>query len=162
MSRTYALLTFVAIASLGVLSIGYAAHQDEMGPSIFRPDEIDWADGPPSLPKGAKLAVLEGDPNAEGPFVMRIKLPDDYRIAPHTHPKPERVTVLVGTLNLGMGDTFDKSKTLPLTAGVYGTWPPGMKHFAWTSGETIIQVHGQGPWIIEYLNPADDPRNAKR
>jgi quercetin dioxygenase-like cupin family protein len=130
--------------------------------ALHRPNSLKWQDGPPSLPPGAKIAVLEGDPTKPGPFVFRVKVPDGYKIPPHTHPKPERVTVVSGTFNLGMGDKFDATKTEALLAGTYGTWPAGMKHFVWTKGETVVQFHGEGPWTIEYLNPADDPRNKKK
>src|SRR5262245_65989874 len=76
----------------------------------FPTNKIQWKDGPPSLPPGAKFAVLEGDPTKEGPFVFRVKVPDGYRIPPHTHPKPERVTVISGSFQLGMGDAFDEKK----------------------------------------------------
>jgi quercetin dioxygenase-like cupin family protein len=132
-----------------------------MAAAIHRPDGLAWRDGPPSLPRGAKIAVLEGDPAKPGPFVFRVKVPDGYRIPPHTHPKPERVTVVSGSFHLGMGDTFDPTKGQELSAGTYGTWPPGMKHFVWVKGETVVQFHGEGPWTIEYVNPADDPRNKK-
>lgn len=130
--------------------------------SLHYPQEIKWTDGPPSLPKGAKIAVLEGDPSKEGPFVFRVKAPDGYRIPPHTHPKPERITVIAGTFNIGMGSKFDESKGRAMPAGTYGQWPAGMKHFVWTKGETILQFHGMGPWAIEYVNPADDPRNKQK
>jgi rhodanese-related sulfurtransferase len=111
-----------------------------------------------SLPPGAQFAVLEGDPSKEGPFVFRVKAPDGFIIPPHTHPKTERVTVIAGTFNIGMGETFDAEATQPMPAGTYGHWPAGMTHFVWAKGETIVQFHGEGPWIINYLNPADDPR----
>lgn len=126
------------------------------------PEEIQWQDGPPSLPKGAQIAVLEGDPTQEGPFVFRVKVPDGYRIPVHTHPKTERVTVISGTFRIGMGDTFDKDSAKPMKAGAYGYWEAGMKHFVWTEGETIVQFHGDGPWKIAYDNPADDPRTQKQ
>jgi hypothetical protein len=130
--------------------------------AIHPPDGLKWQAGPPSLPAGAQIAVLEGDPTKAGPFVMRVKVPDGYKIPPHTHPKPERVPVLAGRFLLGMGDKFDPKHPTPLTAGTYGTWPAGMKHFVWTEGETVVQFHGDGPWTIEYLNPADDPRTPKK
>ena len=137
--------------------------RDEMGDArLFTVSRIAWQDGPPSLPKGAKVAVLEGDPNAEGPFVFRVKLPDGYRIPPHTHPKTERITVISGTFNLGMGDTFDEKVGQAMPTGTYGHWPAGMKHFVWATGETVIQFHGMGPWSIKYVNPDDDPRNKKK
>lgn len=128
---------------------------------LNRPAEIKWQDGPSSLPKGAKIAVLEGDPGKEGPFVFRVKVPDGYHIPPHTHPKTERVTVIAGTFNIGMGEKFDEKATQAMPAGTYGYWEAAMKHFVWTKGETIVQFHGFGPWSIKYVDPADDPRNQK-
>src|SRR5581483_1643042 len=128
-------------------------HKEEMA-ALHRPDGLKWQDGPPSLPPGAKFAVLEGDPTKPGPFVFRVKVPDGYKIPPHTHPKPERVTILSGEFHLGMGDTFNERKGEALPAGTYGTWPPGMRHFVWVKGETEVQFHGEGPWVIEYVNPA--------
>ncbi len=125
-------------------------------------DKIEWKEGPLSLPPGAKMAVLEGDPNKEGPFVFRVKAPNGYRIPPHTHPKTERITVISGTFNIGMGTEFDAEKAKPMPAGTYGYWGAGMKHFVWIKGETIVQFHGIGPWKIEYVNPADDPRNPSK
>ncbi len=130
--------------------------------ALFQSDKIEWKDGPASLPKGAKVAVLEGDPTKEGPFVFRVKVPNGYRIPVHTHPKTERVTVISGTFNIGMGDEFDEQATKAMPAGTYGHWATGMKHFVWTKGETVVQFHGMGPWSIQYVNPADDPRNQKR
>jgi rhodanese-related sulfurtransferase/quercetin dioxygenase-like cupin family protein len=132
------------------------------GISLYPESEIQWKDGPPSLPKGAKIAVLEGDPGKEGPFVFRVKVPDGYRIPPHTHPKMERVTVISGVFNIGMGAKFDQAATKAMPAGTYGYWEPGMKHFVWTKGETVAQFHGMGPWVIHYVNPADDPRTQKQ
>jgi quercetin dioxygenase-like cupin family protein len=136
-------------------------HKGEMKAAIYKADSLKWLDGPPSLPPGAKIAVLEGDPAKEGPFVFRVKVPDGYKIPPHTHPKPERVTIISGTFNIGMGEKFDADKGEVMPAGTYGTWPAGMKHYVWTKGETVIQFHGEGPWKIEYVNPDDDPRKKK-
>jgi len=129
--------------------------------SIHQATQLNWQQGPASLPPGAKLAVLEGDPAKDGPFTMRLMMPDGYRIPPHTHPKVEHVTVITGTFNLGMGEKFDQTAGRELPAGTFGFWPAGMKHFAWAKGETIIQLHGIGPWTINYLNAADDPRQKK-
>ncbi len=144
-----------------VASIG----ADDHGTADFRlspPEAIEWKDGPPSLPPGAKIAVLEGDPTKEGPFVFRVKAPDGYRIPPHTHPKTERVTVISGTFNIGMGDKFDQTATTAMPTGTYGYWGTGMKHYVWVKGETVVQFHGMGPWSIQYVNPNDDPRNAPK
>jgi quercetin dioxygenase-like cupin family protein len=107
------------------------------------------------------MAVLEGDPGKPGPFVFRVKAPDGYRVPPHTHPKPERVTVIAGTFHLGTGEMFDPAKGQELPPGTFGTWPPGMKHFVWVKGVTVVQLHGVGPWTIKYVNPADDPRSPR-
>jgi quercetin dioxygenase-like cupin family protein len=131
-------------------------------PELCYPAAIQWKPGPASLPAGAQFAVLEGDPTKEGPFTMRLRLPDGYRIPPHMHPAWERVTVISGTFHLGVGEKFAAAATQPMVAGTYGFWPPGMKHFAWTQGETILQLHGIGPWRLEYVDPADDPRNAAK
>jgi hypothetical protein len=162
-------IRFVALAGFAAVVVllargpaPSAGHDEKMDPPLHRPDNLKWQDGPPSLPPGAKFAVLEGDPTKPGPFVFRVKVPDGYRIPPHTHPKPERVTIISGTFNLGTGDKFDASKTKALPASTYGTSPPGMKHFVWIKGETVIQFHGDGPWTINYLDPADDPRNKKK
>jgi hypothetical protein len=130
----------------------------DMKAALHQPDNLKWRDGPASLPTGAKIAVLEGDPTKAGPFVFRVKVPDGYRIPPHTHPKAERVTVISGTFNIGMGETFDATKCEAMPTGTYGTWPAGMNHFVFTKGETVVQFHGEGPWTITYLNPNDDPR----
>jgi hypothetical protein len=146
-----------------VLVCGPSSGQHEKdGVAVFTPQQVKWTDGPPSLPPGAKAALLDGNPAKEGPFVLRVKLPDGYRIAPHTHTTAERITVLSGTFFIGMGDKFDTQKGMEMPAGSFGTWPAGMKHFAWVKGETIIQLNGTGPWTITYVNPEDDPRNAKK
>ncbi len=153
------------LAAVAALLAGAAmadGDKGSMGLSVYAPADVKWLEGPASLPPGVKLAVLEGDPRKAGPFVMRLKLPDGYRIPPHTHPKPERVTVISGTFHIGMGDKFDAAKGTAMPAGTFGTWVPGMKHYVWAKGETVIQLHGTGPWMIEYVNPADDPRNAKK
>jgi len=160
----------ILVIAIGLVTTGYcrgagqphAGKGDAMELSIHNPNELKWTDGPPSLPPGAKIAVLEGDPSKEGPFVFRGLLPDGYRVPPHTHPKTERITVISGTFNIGMGEKFDQTKTRAMPAGSYGYWQAGMKHFVWAKGETVIQFHGTGPWSITYLNPDDDPRNAKR
>jgi quercetin dioxygenase-like cupin family protein len=129
---------------------------------LYPPTTIEWKEGPTALPSGAKMAVLEGDPTKEGPFVVRFQFPDGYHIRPHTHPKTERVTVISGLLYLATEEAVDPTSAKKLPLGSFGYWPAGMKHTAWSEGETVIQLHGIGPWQINYVNPADDPRNAKK
>jgi quercetin dioxygenase-like cupin family protein len=130
--------------------------------SLYAADKIEWKEGPKSLPPGAKFSVLEGDPAKDGPFTMRVRLPDGFKIPPHWHPKVEHVTVISGTFNLGMGEKFDAAATQELPPGTFAYWSAGMRHFAWAKGETVLQVNGVGPWGINYVNPADDPRNASK
>lgn len=163
MSRRIVLSIVATVATPLTLLLGQPAaeHAKSSHQGLYPPAEIQWKSGPASLPPGAKMAVLEGDPSKEGLFVMRIRVPDGYHIPPHTHPKTERVTVLSGTFKIAMGENLDRSAAQTLPAGAFGFWPAGMKHAAWAEGETEIQLHGVGPWAINYLNPADDPRNAK-
>ena len=128
----------------------------------FLPGDLKWADAPASLPKGAKLAVIHGDPNAPGIFAMRLSVPAGYKIPPHWHPANEHVTVISGEFYMGLGDTWDESKGHALPAGSVSIMPVGTRHFAWTKVETVVQVHAMGPWGITYVNPQDDPRNQKQ
>lgn len=126
--------------------------------AIVTPQDIAWEPGPPSLPPGAEYDVLYGDPAEEGQFVMRLKMPAGYHIPPHTHPKLESVTVIYGTFRLGMGETPDREAAQTLETGGYFGMPPGMVHYAYADEETVVQLNGLGPWQINYVNPADDPR----
>ncbi|VTU02839.1 Putative uncharacterized protein OS=uncultured Acidobacteria bacterium A11 PE=4 SV=1: DUF4437 [Gemmataceae bacterium] len=135
---------------------GHAKEQE-----VLTPADMKWQPGPSTLAKGAEVVILEGDPSKDGPFVMRIKLPDGFKVLPHTHPKDERVTVITGTLYLGHGGKFDERAAKAMPAGSYGVTAAGMKHFGWVKGETVLQLHGTGPWAIEYVNPEDDPRSKK-
>lgn len=126
---------------------------------MVKPKDIKWVDAPPSVPKGAKIAVIEGDPAAPGVLVtFRLKLPNGWTLPPHFHPADEHVTVIKGTFNMGMGDTIDKKAFMANPVGSFMIMPKGSHHYARAKGETIIQVHAIGPWGITYVNPADDPR----
>lgn len=153
-----------ALAVFALWATPWSAGHDEkpLSEMIHKPTALKWQDAPASLPAGAKIALLEGDPAKPGPFVFRVKMPDGYKVMPHTHPKPERVTVISGTLYIGMGAKYDTTKARAMPAGSYGTWPAEMKHYGWAKGETVLQLHGEGPWAITYLDPADDPRKAKK
>jgi uncharacterized protein DUF4437 len=123
-------------------------------------DELKWGPAPPALPPGAEMAVVSGDPSkAGGSFTIRAKFPDGYKVPPHWHPTDENVTVIQGTINIGMGDKFDESTAKPLPTGSFALMPKNMRHFAWASGETIVQIHGTGPFAVNYVNHADDPRH---
>ncbi|HEV7268311.1 MAG TPA: cupin domain-containing protein [Falsiroseomonas sp.] len=128
--------------------------------TITTAEEITWRAGPPSIPEGAQSAVLYGNPGAEELFALRLKLPADYTIRPHTHTKPEVVTVISGTLHLGMGETMNREQARELPAGSFFAMPPGMAHYVFASEETVLQLNSTGPWTLTYVNPADDPRRA--
>ena len=153
-------LMLLTVSAASGQSAGTSETQGKMG--LFTPTEVQWGEGPASLQKGARMVVLEGDPTREGPFTMRLWLPDGFVVAPHWHTQIEHVTVIAGVLNFGMGEKFDRGATREMPAGSFGYWPVGMRHFAWTKGETVLQLHGKGPWTITYVNPADDPRQQQK
>jgi len=118
---------------------------------------LTWGDPPPIFEKGAQFTVVSGDPGQAGLYVVRLKMPAGYKIAPHWHPTDEHVTVLSGTFALGMGDAFDKAKMQELPAGGYALLPADLRYYAMAKTEAIVQVHGMGPFKLTYVNPADDP-----
>ena len=120
------------------------------------PTNVTWG-AVPVFP-GAKLAGLQGNPAQPGPFVYRVWFPADYKVAAHFHPAVENVTVLSGALHVGMGDKLDTTKGERVAAGGFISVPAGHRHYAWTTSETVIQVHGVGPTGITFVNPSDDPR----
>jgi quercetin dioxygenase-like cupin family protein len=124
---------------------------------MYTPDAIKWGDPPPSVPKGAKLAVLYGDPDKEGLFVIRVKLPANYKIAAHSHPTDEVVTVLSGTFHIGMGDKLAPAKAKAFPAGSLIVAPAKTNHFILTKQPVVIEISSMGPLAITYVNPADDP-----
>ncbi|HVT59002.1 MAG TPA: cupin domain-containing protein [Thermoanaerobaculia bacterium] len=130
--------------------------------AAITPADMQWGDGPPSLPAGAKLAVLEGDPAKPKAFTVRLRVPDGYKVPPHWHPTTEHVTVISGTIHIAMGDKFDDTKGTALGPGSFGYMGAKMHHYAWFTGESEIQIHGVGPFALNYLNAADDPRHAKK
>jgi quercetin dioxygenase-like cupin family protein len=125
--------------------------------ALVTPSQMKWGDPPPVFEKGASFAVISGDPSKTGLFVVRLKMPAGYKIAPHWHPTDEHVTVLSGSFALGMGEKFDKATMTDLPAGGYALLPAEMRHFAMATTAATVQVHGQGPFVLTYVNPADDP-----
>ena len=120
-------------------------------------------EGPAELPKGAEFAVLHGDPKKAGPFTVRLKLPDGYKIPQHSHSRDEQLTIISGTFKLHPGgDTSGEAHDLE--AGDFHFLPAKMQHSAEASGETIVQINGAGPFDIHYTNAADrpNPKSARR
>ena len=147
-----------SIMAVGLILVAWSfAWAQEGGNILLKSTDIKWTDAPPSMPPGAQIAVIEGDLKEAEPFAFRLKLPANYKIAPHTHPAVEHVTVLSGTFYMGAGNQVNPEKAVALTPGSFAAFQPGHSMFAWTEEETIIQVHGVGPWGITYINPEDDP-----
>jgi Domain of unknown function (DUF4437) len=160
MRRTTGLLASLIVLSLGSSMTVLAA--DAPDTVYANPGDIKWGNAPPSLPKGAKLAVLYGDPGKSGPFVMRLMTPASYKIAPHWHSQTENLTIISGTLYLGSGDKADKAHEHALKAGGFHYLPAKAHHYAFTKAPTVIQIHGDGPFDITYINDADDPSKAAK
>src|SRR5438309_10367788 len=148
----------IAVLTLAALVVA----QPSLAQNAFTPDQVKFGPAPPFLPPGAQLAVLEGDPMAaSGDFTIRLKMPDGYKVAPHTHPNRDNVTVLSGMLKVGMGDQFDATKMMSFGSGSFAYLDPSMHHYAMASGATVIQIHGASPVKFNYVNPADDPSMKK-
>jgi quercetin dioxygenase-like cupin family protein len=126
--------------------------------AVHGAEGLQWGDAPPTLPKGAKLAVLQGDPGKAGPFVMRLMLPKGYQVAPHSHSQMESVTVLSGTFALGMGDKYDAKTMKTMKAGAFNAIPAKTNHYAGAKTPVVLQIHGEGPFDLTYVNPDDDPQ----
>src|SRR4029434_7585328 len=121
----------VAVALFAAVPASWAQSGDHR---MVSPDELKWSDIP-SLPPGAKVAVIEGPLNEAVPFTFRLKFPANYQIPAHWHPAIEHVTVIAGTFNMGMGDKLDQSATKTLSAGSVAIMQPKTNHFAWTNEE---------------------------
>jgi quercetin dioxygenase-like cupin family protein len=155
----HTLLNIAAMTAIGLAALAGSAVGQETGEhKLISPQDIKWGPAPPSVPPEAQAAVLYGDPGKEGIFAFRLKLPKDYHIAPHTHPKPEIVTVISGTARLGMGTTADRGKAQVLPAGSFFALSPGSAHYFFADEDTVIQLNSTGPWGIDYVNAMDDPR----
>ena len=143
-------------AMLLVAVAATSATTPPMVPGAMQAD-LDWGPAPPVFPRGAEMAVMHGEPSGSGPFTVRLRFPNGYRIAPHTHPTDEHVTVISGTFRVGMGTAFEAKGMTVLRAGAFVTAPANQPHFAVAQGETVVQVHGTGPFAMTYWNPADNP-----
>jgi quercetin dioxygenase-like cupin family protein len=117
----------------------------------FTPDQIEWKDGPATLPKGTQMSVLYGDPKAACPFAMRLKLPANQVIKVHSHPKDEVVTVIEGSVMVGFGERIQMSKTKTFTAGSFYVNPANAKHYVAVGKDgATVQINGIGPWTIVF------------
>ncbi|HEV7764073.1 MAG TPA: cupin domain-containing protein [Thermoanaerobaculia bacterium] len=121
-----------------------------VGAIAFTPPAIVWNDAPPTLPKGAKIAVLEGNPREEGMFTIRVRVPAGASLPPHWHPKHERVTILSGAAELGFGSTADPRSVVRYPAGSFYVNPPRVVHYIFFPEATEMQMTGTGPWEIHH------------
>lgn len=128
---------------------------------IQQEKEIVWGEGPPGLPPGMKMAVLHGDPGATGLFGLRARLPANYRIPAHFHSTAEHINIISGTFYLGAGERLDPNGGKALGPGGFAMLPAQMHHYAYTREPVTLVLYGMGPFDINYLNPADDPRGSK-
>lgn len=129
--------------------------------SMSRSPELQWGPAPAIFPAGAEMAVLQGNPAGHEMFAVRLRFPSGYRIAPHTHPTDEHVTVIRGTLLVGMGENFEARSMMPLKDGGFVTAPANHAHYVEARGRTEVQVHAMGPFALTYVNPADTPAAAR-
>jgi quercetin dioxygenase-like cupin family protein len=143
------------LGAAALLAVGaYSQEKKENGSThkIVHFGDLKWT---PIL-RGCELATVSGDYNAEGsPFVARLRCADGAKIPAHWHPTDENVTVLKGTFLVGMGESFDETKLETMNTGNFITMPKEMRHFAMSKGESIVQIHGVGPFKVNWVNPAD-------
>ncbi|HZN53817.1 MAG TPA: cupin domain-containing protein [Candidatus Polarisedimenticolaceae bacterium] len=148
----------VASAAVLIAIVGSAPAQEPPSAHVMVTGaDLKWGDPPPVFEKGATFTVVSGDPGKPGLYVVRLKMPAGYKIAPHWHPTDEHVTVLSGTFALGMGEKLDQATMKSLPVGGYALLPAQMRHYAMAKTEATVQVHGMGPFQLTYVNPADDP-----
>ena len=144
-----------------VLTVAIAPVLAQSAHVLVPADKVQWGPAPPVLPAGAQISVLEGNPSEKGPVTLRLKFPANYAIPPHWHSMTERVTVLSGALNVGMGDKLDRQGSQKLAPGGFVSLPANMHHFAWTAAPTVVQINLEGPFDIFYVNPSDDPQKTR-
>jgi quercetin dioxygenase-like cupin family protein len=142
----------IAFAAFAAASYSQEKKENDAAHKIVHSGDLKWT----PIIKGCDLAAVSGDPNAEGaPFVLRLRCVDGAKIPAHWHPTDENVTVLKGIFLVGMGETFDESKLQPMNVGNFVAMPKEMRHFGLCKGETIVQVHGAGPFKVNWVNPSE-------
>lgn len=149
-------LTFGALCVFGVA--GAVAQTS----GLRRADGLDWKAAPSDLPPGAEVAILYGDPQSAGPFVVRLRAPAGYQVPAHKHADLETVTVISGVLRYGEGSLLDPRMESFVHAGDFFAAPAGMSHWIAVNQDAVVQVNGVGPWKIDYTDPRDKPQPAQR
>jgi hypothetical protein len=126
----------------------------------IRSEDVAWT-AFPAFPPSVRLAVLIGDTNKGGPYVIRVKVPDGVKLMPHVHPEDRVYTVLSGVFYIGVGATFDPSAMGAYAPGSVIVLPGRTPHFHWArSGEYVTQVSATGPLGLTYVDRRDDPRES--
>jgi len=144
MQRVLTAIFGVMFLAAGVLALAQ--------PVAVKPSEVKWSDMKGM--SGWKSAVLVGDPDKPGPYVMRIKVPPNASVPPHSHPDTENITVLAGSFGIGQGDKFDKSKGTMLGVGSFYMLPGNTVHYAWSGPKGVtLQIHGDGPSGMTMVEP---------
>ena len=153
------MLTLAAV----LIGVSVGIHAQTHNHVVAKPGDAQWGPAPPFIRAGAQIAVLSGDPTKAGPYSVRLKFPANYTIDPHSHPTDEHVVVTSGAVTFGMGEKLAKGSAANtvLPVGGYAMMPANMNHFAYTTAASTIVLYGIGPVDFKYVNPADDPRNAK-
>lgn len=151
-------MRFTTSATLVLALVGGAATAPARANAQASQPDLKWGPAPAVFPAGAQMAVLQGNPGAAEPFTVRLRFPNGYRIAPHTHPTDENITVISGSFRVGMGKTFDTKTLKTLPTGGFVTAPANMAHYATAQGLTVVQVQAIGPFALTYVNPADMPK----
>ncbi len=148
-------IAYVTLFSLvGTLAANASMATAAGEPTIVMAGGAKFGVAPKPYPADTKMAVLSGDPSKAGArYTVRLKIPDGTRLPAHTHGDSEDVTVISGTLLVGVGSAFDAGKMLALTAGSYASIPSGTPHFAMAKGETVVQVNGVGPASMSLASP---------
>lgn len=130
-----------------VLGLPVVASAASPAPTVLTPDKIQWM-AATSMGPGVEMAVLSGNPMAAGPYAFRLRLQDGTKFGPHYHSDTERVTVISGTLLVGLGDTMNTSQMTALPAGSFCAIPAGVHHYAMAQGITVVQLDGTGPFTM--------------
>jgi quercetin dioxygenase-like cupin family protein len=126
-----------------LFAIGASAIAQDQ-PVTVKPGDVKWTDMKGMA--GWKQAILFGDPEKQGPYVERIKIPPNALVPPHSHPDTENITVLAGTFGIGEGSKADKSKGQVLGVDSFYLLPANTVHFAWAGPKgATLQIHGVGP-----------------
>ncbi len=157
-----ALLAWIAGAQTNA-SVKTRAAAGKQSTMVVEPGSEKWGEvpaaalvGTPSVDMGGtlRLAVIQGDPTKAGrTYTLRLSCTDGLKIAPHWHPTTENVTVVKGAAAVGMGSKWDDAALKDVPLGGFFSAGPQTRHFAQCKGDTILQVHGIAPFVVNFVSP---------